>query len=146
MHSIVTTFRGAVIKVEVANFGAAMDTLIDQDALPLVLSLAGMSWMEGMPQGYLLFYTPLLLLICIALFQVYPTQRSSAYQSQGLSGCKQQRHISQLVSGLFPSLLSKIQVRGPNTRRIFQCWPYYCLITQCLCWLGGSPNVAANKT
>ena len=32
MHSIVTTFRGAVIKVEVANFGAAMDTLIDQDA------------------------------------------------------------------------------------------------------------------
>ena len=31
MHSIVTTFRGAVIKVEVANFGAAMDTLIDQD-------------------------------------------------------------------------------------------------------------------
>ena len=28
---IVTTFRGAVIKVEVANFCAAMDTLIDQD-------------------------------------------------------------------------------------------------------------------
>ena len=33
MHSIVTTFRGAVIKVEVANFCAAMDTLIDQDVL-----------------------------------------------------------------------------------------------------------------
>ena len=33
MHSIVTTFRGAVIKVEVANFCAAMDTLIDQDAM-----------------------------------------------------------------------------------------------------------------
>ena len=32
MHSIVTTFREAVIKVEVANFGAAIDTLIDQDA------------------------------------------------------------------------------------------------------------------
>ena len=32
MHSIVTTFREAVIKVEVANFCAAMDTLIDQDA------------------------------------------------------------------------------------------------------------------
>ena len=31
MHSIVTTFRGAGIKVEVANFCAAMDTLIDQD-------------------------------------------------------------------------------------------------------------------
>ena len=31
MHSIVTTFRGVVIKVEVANFGAAIDTLIDQD-------------------------------------------------------------------------------------------------------------------
>ena len=31
MHSIVTTFREAVIKVEVANFCAAMDTLIDQD-------------------------------------------------------------------------------------------------------------------
>ena len=30
MHSIVTTFRGAGIKVEVANFCAAMDTLIDQ--------------------------------------------------------------------------------------------------------------------
>ena len=33
MHSIVTTFRGAVIKVEVANFCAAKDTLIDQDAV-----------------------------------------------------------------------------------------------------------------
>ena len=33
MHSIVTTFRGAVIKVEVANFCAAMDTLIDQDVV-----------------------------------------------------------------------------------------------------------------
>ena len=32
MHSIVTTSREAVIKVEVANFGAAIDTLIDQDA------------------------------------------------------------------------------------------------------------------
>ena len=31
MHLIVMTFRGAVIKVEVANFCAAMDTLIDQD-------------------------------------------------------------------------------------------------------------------
>ena len=31
MHSIVTTFREAVIKVEVANFGAAIDPLIDQD-------------------------------------------------------------------------------------------------------------------
>ena len=31
MHSIVTTFREAVIKVEVANFGVAIDTLIDQD-------------------------------------------------------------------------------------------------------------------
>ena len=35
MHSIVTTFRGAVIKVEVANFCAAMDTLIDQMILSL---------------------------------------------------------------------------------------------------------------
>ena len=34
MHSIVTTFRGAVIKVEVANFCAAIDTLIDQDEPP----------------------------------------------------------------------------------------------------------------
>ena len=34
MHSIVTTFRGADIKVEVANFCAAMDTLIDQDESP----------------------------------------------------------------------------------------------------------------
>ena len=36
MHSIVTTFRGADIKVEVANFCAAMDTLIDQDALTYI--------------------------------------------------------------------------------------------------------------
>ena len=34
MHSTVTTFRGAVIKVEVANFCAAMGTLIDQDEPP----------------------------------------------------------------------------------------------------------------
>ena len=34
MHSIVTTFRGADIKVEVANFCAAMDTLIDQNGAP----------------------------------------------------------------------------------------------------------------
>ena len=33
MHSIVTTFRAVDIKVEVANFCAAMDTLIDQDAI-----------------------------------------------------------------------------------------------------------------
>ena len=31
LQSIVTTFRGADIKVEVANFCTAMDTLIDQD-------------------------------------------------------------------------------------------------------------------
>ena len=31
MYSIATTFREAVIKVDVANFGAATDTLIDQD-------------------------------------------------------------------------------------------------------------------
>ena len=37
MHSIVTTFRGAVIKVEVANFCAAMDTLIDQDVYSAAL-------------------------------------------------------------------------------------------------------------
>ena len=46
MHSIVTTFRGAVIKVEVANFCAAMDTLIDQDdilgeKLPSVFNCSG---------------------------------------------------------------------------------------------------------
>ena len=35
---IVTTFRGAVIKVEVANFCAAIDTLIDQDGWPPVLT------------------------------------------------------------------------------------------------------------
>ena len=39
MHSIVTTFRGAVIKVEVANFCAAMDTLIDQDAFCYDISI-----------------------------------------------------------------------------------------------------------
>ena len=33
MHSIVTTFRGAGTKVEVANFCVAMDTLIDQDGV-----------------------------------------------------------------------------------------------------------------
>ena len=38
MHSIVTTFRGAVIKVEVANFCAAMDTLIDQDGVTATLA------------------------------------------------------------------------------------------------------------
>ena len=39
MYSIVTTFREAVIKVEVANFGAAIDTLIDQDEVTSTLSL-----------------------------------------------------------------------------------------------------------
>ena len=33
MHLIVTTFRGADLEVEVANFCAAMDTLIGQDGL-----------------------------------------------------------------------------------------------------------------
>ena len=37
MHSIVMTFREAVIKVEIANSGAAMDTLIDQDGYKRVL-------------------------------------------------------------------------------------------------------------
>ena len=31
MHSMITLFNGADIKIEVANFCAAMDTLIDQD-------------------------------------------------------------------------------------------------------------------
>ena len=39
MHSIVTSFREAVIKVEVANFGAAIDTLIDQDEVALKYSI-----------------------------------------------------------------------------------------------------------
>ena len=39
MHSIVTTFREAVIKVEVANFGAAIDTLIDQDDVCCAITL-----------------------------------------------------------------------------------------------------------
>ena len=43
MHSIVTTFRGAVIKVEVANFCAAMDTLIDQDVF--FLDVLGLSFL-----------------------------------------------------------------------------------------------------
>ena len=34
---IVRTFRGAGIKVEVANFCAAMDTLIDQDGMVVTL-------------------------------------------------------------------------------------------------------------
>ena len=38
MHSIVTTFREAVIKVEVANFGAAMDTLVDEDGKVYAIS------------------------------------------------------------------------------------------------------------
>ena len=38
MHSIVTTFRGANIKVEVANFCAAMDTSIDQDVYQFVFT------------------------------------------------------------------------------------------------------------
>ena len=40
MHSIVMTFREAVIKVEVANFGAAMDTLIDQDVWLVAILLS----------------------------------------------------------------------------------------------------------
>ena len=39
MHSIVTTFRGAVIKVEVANVCAAMDTLIDQDGIKHIMKI-----------------------------------------------------------------------------------------------------------
>ena len=39
MHSIVTTFREAVIKVEVANFGVAIDTLIDQDGCITTLTV-----------------------------------------------------------------------------------------------------------
>ena len=42
MHSIVTTFRGADIKVEVANFCAAIDTLIDQDAVLVARGLVGL--------------------------------------------------------------------------------------------------------
>ena len=54
MHSIVTTFRGAVIKVEVANFCAAMDTLIDQDDLDQtnteLVNLLPYSHLENMTQ------------------------------------------------------------------------------------------------
>ena len=53
MHSIVTTFRGADIKVEVANFCAAMevanfcaavDTLIDQDDI-LIAKWGSLMWL-----------------------------------------------------------------------------------------------------
>ena len=44
MHLTVTTFRGAVIKVEVANFCAAMNTLIDQDAAPLTNPTPTQTW------------------------------------------------------------------------------------------------------
>ena len=47
MHSIVTTFRGAVIKVEIANFGAAIDTLIDQDAFGIA---PFQTWLVGSMQ------------------------------------------------------------------------------------------------
>ena len=47
MHSIVTTFRGDVIKVEVANFCAAMDTLIDQDARYLIGKDASVTTFEN---------------------------------------------------------------------------------------------------
>ena len=42
--SIVTTFREAVIKVEVANFGAAIDTLIDQDGPDHDLEVLGLAF------------------------------------------------------------------------------------------------------
>ena len=60
MHSIVTTFRGAVIKVEVANFCAAIDTLIDQDVLKMAfyflfqLILAFGNFMNSNKRGYAL--------------------------------------------------------------------------------------------
>ena len=58
MHSIVTTFRGAVIKVEVANFCAAMDTLIDQDGIYRDMS-------QGSRQ------IPLLLLLSVLLMHTH---------------------------------------------------------------------------
>ena len=45
MHSIVTTFRGAVIKVEVANFCAVMDTLIDQDDATSAYLAVTVTWL-----------------------------------------------------------------------------------------------------
>ena len=40
---MVTLFNGADIKVEVANFFVAMDTLIDQDGIDVVLPIASPS-------------------------------------------------------------------------------------------------------
>ena len=54
MHSIVTTFREAVIKVEVANFGAAIDTLIDQDDRPA--TLPHWTWKVLVPIAHLYNY------------------------------------------------------------------------------------------
>ena len=47
MHSIVTTFRGADIKVEVANFCAAMGTLIDQDDITINLLVFGSNELDS---------------------------------------------------------------------------------------------------
>ena len=49
MLSIVTTFRGADIKVEVANFCAAMNTLIDQDG-----GQVDLTDMQNQPDGSLI--------------------------------------------------------------------------------------------
>ena len=55
MHSIVTTFRGAVIKVELASFCAAMDTLIDQDGFAPENPLCG-GWVRK-TCSYMLCYS-----------------------------------------------------------------------------------------
>ena len=62
MHLIVTTLRGADIKVEVANFCAAMDTLIDQDRgiselLPALKRAALLKQMNNVAFLFHIFYS-----------------------------------------------------------------------------------------
>ena len=64
MHSIVTTFREAVIKVEVANFGAAIDTLIDQDELSQVLHMPEEVNAQGLGSQNLMQNIDQYLIIC----------------------------------------------------------------------------------
>ena len=85
--------------------------------LPKVLSLAGIE-LDGAYATRL--FTILYPIVATDLHRlissVYPTIRSSAYQSQGPFGCKRQTYLT-AVSGLFPSLLSKTFGEGTKYRK-----------------------------
>ena len=85
--------------------------------LPLVLSLAGVSWVAGMATRLFTVLYPIVATDLHCLISSISHSKVFCISVMGAFGHRWHRHTSQLVSGLFPSLLSKTSDEGTKYRK-----------------------------